>query len=154
MLLPPSLPPSLPTPKRHGTTEGEGSAQPAYFAANRPREFPFAPRFGVLSPSPPLDPSLPRPQISSFTTCRGQQTNSTALCLMFVFSSRPPQLSSFFLSFFPYPTFRSIEREKFEKRRFVRGQNLNAAAAATAAGGGHGAKATHSVRSVLSAAVK
>ena len=109
-LPPPSLPPSLPPSQAtwDGTMDGGRGIRPAYFAANRPGEFPFAPRFGVLGPSllplspRPLPPSLLLSQISSLTTCRraSRQTlmwTAVLVSVCFLLSSSPKVL--FFLSY-------------------------------------------------------
>ena len=148
-------------------TEGEGSAQLTSRQIGRGN---FHLRPDLASSAPPsspsvLDPSLPSPlaDIIAHDLQKGEQTDadvdcSACVCLFFTLVLSEGS----FLSFLPYPTFRSIEREKFETRRlFVRGQNLNAAAARRGATAEEGAtvpkrlcSSSCSLSLSLSAAVK
>ena len=119
-----------------------------HFAANRPREFPFAPGFGILGPSPPLKSST-APPFSSFPPCRyhhrsrlseaSRDTPTAAVLVNVCFSRHPPTvlLQICFFSFFPtisnFPLDRTGEiresRGGEQRGRFARGHNLNAASA-------------------------
>ena len=119
-----------------------------HFAANRPREFPFAPRFGILgappllsSPRMPL-PSLPFP-LADIIIVHDLQRRAeihrcdACACLFFPSStnSSPPKLLLFSLSYHIQLSARSNGRNSREPRRLrargrsVRGHNLNAASA-------------------------
>ena len=115
-----------------------------HFAANRPREFPFAPGFGILGPSPPLKSSKDGPTLADIIIVHDYQRRAEirrplqSLC-MFVFppstNSSPPNLLLFFLSYHIQLSARSNGRNSREPRRrtrgrrFARGHNLNAASA-------------------------
>ena len=106
-----------------------------HFAANRPREFPFAPGFGILGPSPPLKSST-APPFSSFPPCRyhhrsrlseaSRDTPTAAVLVNVCFSRRPPTVSSppklllFFLSYHIQLSARSNGRNSKEPRRRTR----------------------------------